>query len=73
MDSTAATPGCDLPPRGGDVSLCIMCGNLMIFNADLTIRKPTKEEQSELALNPLIIEAQIAAAYITGNETDKQK
>lgn len=31
-------------PKEGDFSLCINCGSLNIFNADLTLRQPNDEE-----------------------------
>jgi len=36
------------PPRAGDISICIDCGAVHIFNADGTIRIPTPEESKKL-------------------------
>jgi preprotein translocase subunit Sss1 len=39
-------------PEAGAISICIQCYNLGIFNADLTIRKPTVEEFAALRSDP---------------------
>lgn len=36
-------------PRGGDVSICVNCGTLLVFNEDGTQRLPTDVEWSEFA------------------------
>lgn len=38
----------DIRPVGGDISLCIECGEWGIFDSNLTLRKPTDEEQLEI-------------------------
>ena len=66
VDVTAETPGNTCPycgkftdsasgpvlPKEGDVSVCIQCYNINIFNADLSIRKPTVEEFAALRSDP---------------------
>ena len=32
-------------PREGDFSVCIYCAGLLVFNADLSVRKPTEYER----------------------------
>jgi hypothetical protein len=49
-------------PRAGDISVCLNCGALAIFNADLTLRLPTTEEKADLTFNKDVLEAQIARA-----------
>lgn len=67
MDATTKAYGDgDAKPKQGDVSMCLMCGTLMVFNADLTVRKPTTDENLQFQSDPRIIQAQIAAAHITG-------
>jgi hypothetical protein len=38
-------------PSPGDVSLCWYCGELTVFNEDLTQRVPTEEEMVEIKDN----------------------
>jgi len=37
----------DQAPDEGALTVCLYCGELLIFNADLTLRKPTQEELIE--------------------------
>jgi hypothetical protein len=39
-------------PSSGDVSLCWYCGELTLFNEDLTQRAPTEEELAAIKENP---------------------
>lgn len=36
------------PPRTGDVTICIRCGQMLIFEADLQVRVPAEDELNEL-------------------------
>jgi hypothetical protein len=38
----------DYGPKTGDVSLCYYCATLLIYDDDLTQRKPTPEELKEI-------------------------
>jgi ribosomal protein L40E len=49
-------------PREGDISMCLHCGALMIFEPDLTMRPPTSAETDELKLHPEVIQAAILRA-----------
>jgi hypothetical protein len=42
----------DGPPKDGDVSLCYYCYAISIFNEDLTLRKPTEEENARYLNSP---------------------
>ena len=42
-------------PIPGDVSICFQCGNIMLFAADMTLRKPTARERGALASDERII------------------
>lgn len=46
-------------PRGGDVTLCIKCGEILTFTKDLKVRFPTKKEKLKFTSNPVVIKAQI--------------
>lgn len=58
-DRTTPADGVDTPPTEGDASICIRCGDIGIFTAALTIRKPTNEERRGiLEANPELREWQ---------------
>lgn len=40
--------GCEGKPKAGDVSICIKCGNIAVFDDNLYVRKPTDIEQKAL-------------------------
>ena len=52
------------PPEGGDVTVCIYCGHISVFNADLTLRNPTDEEIHIIAGDERILKIQKARAKI---------
>lgn len=50
----AATPvddaeALDSRPSAGDATVCLGCGHIMIYAADLSLRDPTEEEMAEIA------------------------
>jgi len=67
-----ACPGCgrrndaatsvfsDSKPSPGSVSVCIACGHISVFNADLTLRNPTDAETREIAGDRRILAVQRA-------------
>lgn len=48
----------DNMPNPGDVGVCVYCSNVHVFDDDLSMRKPTPEEESEILKNPHIIKIQ---------------
>lgn len=44
MDAASSATKPDEIPDAGSVSLCMKCGELSIFNEDLTLRAPTEQE-----------------------------
>ena len=53
LDAASPTEGSnDRQPSDGDLSMCIYCGEWIVFNADLTFRKPNDEEYEEVARDP---------------------
>lgn len=44
-------------PKPGDISICLSCASILIFNDDLTIRKP---EPGEIEITPEIHKIQQA-------------
>jgi hypothetical protein len=69
---TCACPACGKPhdgacgietddcPKPGDVTVCIYCGHLMAFNADLMLRELTGTEAHEIAGDARILAVQRA-------------
>jgi hypothetical protein len=45
--------GEDRPPRPGDVTICISCGEFLLFDADLRTVKPSEDELIELGAHPV--------------------
>jgi hypothetical protein len=39
-------------PSEGDVSMCVNCGEITMFNADLSQRIPTEEEMAAIRSDP---------------------
>lgn len=48
MDTSAVAEGEDAIPQEGDTSICMNCGQVLTYRADLTLRKMTATEVSEL-------------------------
>ena len=43
------------PPESGDISFCLMCGNIARFADDLTLRKLTDDERTVIESDPRVI------------------
>jgi len=65
--STSVFDDCTVP-KAGDVSLCLACGEISVFNKDLTLRVPTKTESEHILHNPQVLEAQLVRAEIVGDK-----
>lgn len=59
LDGISQVNGENLP-EPGDASICIQCGNVSVFDDDLSLRKPLPEEESAIQEDPTIREAQRA-------------
>lgn len=46
-------------PRPGDWSVCIACAAVLVFNEDLTVRKPTAQESEQSTTIPQIFKMQM--------------
>jgi hypothetical protein len=55
---SAGSPGSKDGPTGGDMTICISCGHLMVFTEALRLRELTKEEQVKIADNGLMLNLQ---------------
>lgn len=54
------------PPVEGDVTVCIVCGHLMIFTADGSLRHPTADELAECQEDERIMAVTAAVGKIKG-------
>lgn len=59
-------------PQSGDISMCLSCGYLSVFNEDLTRRRPTKEEAESIQRAPEVKKAQRARDMVVGNKIRKR-
>lgn len=48
----AATTASNHSPREGDISICVYCGNINIFQKDMSIRELTPKELEEIQKSP---------------------
>ena len=48
MDATGVAEVLDSKPGSGDISLCLNCGHIALFNSDLTRREATEKEMEEI-------------------------
>jgi len=78
---TSICPSCSAPndgaqqingrqmPRPGDVSICFYCGELGIFNSDLSLRAPSVAELEIMRRDPEIMLVLRVRQREIGNET----
>jgi hypothetical protein len=52
LHNAATTPKGRVKPRANDVSVCCNCAALNVFNPDLTLRAPTREDLAEIMSDP---------------------
>jgi hypothetical protein len=57
-------------PREGDASMCLTCGHMMIFTADLTMREPTAKEAAELNADPRVAYMQATHRKLKNKRTN---
>lgn len=53
LDGATVAHGEDAQPSEGDNSICLNCGQLLKYQADLTLRKATAEDVRELMRLPV--------------------
>lgn len=53
LDLTEDLIGMNIP-KPGDVSICIGCADILLFDESMQMRKPTEEEKKELDKNQAI-------------------
>ena len=54
-------------PKAGDVSICLYCGHVMVFDKHLMLREPNKHEMYLIAGDPYILAVQ-RARKLTGKK-----
>lgn len=70
QDSATSAYG-DHKPKGGDLSICLNCGAIAMFNDDLTLRPPNEKEKRDIAANTQVIQAQLIRAGIVDRDLRK--
>ena len=64
IDGAAAIDG-DFSPEPGCITVCLLCGHIMVYDGDpLTLRDPNSEEQAEIAGDERILAIQRARARL---------
>lgn len=53
VSDMAYGPNSDDPPTPGDVSICLYCQSISVFDEDLILREPTEEEILEMPLDEI--------------------
>jgi hypothetical protein len=67
IDGATSVDG-DYSPALGDVTICIFCGHLMVF--DICARNPTDDELGDLAGDKRILAIQKARGILQREEND---
>lgn len=65
MDSSAGAFQ-DSEPKEGDVSLCISCAGILVFNEQLQAVQPSQKEAEEIAAMPDVILARLSIEMFFG-------
>jgi hypothetical protein len=71
--SNAATYFGDRKPKPGNVSMCLNCGHVTIFDENLRFREPTLEEKVALARHQRLLDMQFARAATYKQKTRRKK
>jgi RNase P subunit RPR2 len=71
MDQTSEAAG-DGKPTAGCISMCLSCGAVRIFNADLTLRDPTAQEWLEITNSDLLRRAKHMRELIVGDKIKRR-
>lgn len=72
MDATTSAFG-EHKPKPGDVSLCMACGAVSVFDQNFMMRAPTPEELEHINKNPQVITAQMAIATLVGDKLKRRQ
>lgn len=70
MDETTSAYGEEEKPKAGDISICLCCGKVQAFEADLRLREATQEETANVWKQ--ITEIQIVRAGMIGDKLRKR-
>ena len=64
VDAASAPGQKSAKPTPNDITVCLMCGHLMGFNKDMTVRPLTDAEMYEVAGDPRILKIQRARVAV---------
>jgi hypothetical protein len=70
MDRSTAAFG-EAQPNEGDLSMCLNCGHVSIFDKQLRLRQPTPGEKAIIDADPRLIHAQLARSYVVNKDLTK--
>ena len=65
LDGATSVGGMDASPTLGDITVCLLCGHIMAFADDLTLRPLTAAEVFAAAGDARILAIQAARAALT--------
>lgn len=63
IDAASAPGAPRAEPKDGDASLCMYCGDAMIFRADGSLRPPTPAESAQLDADAGVRRLRLAIAF----------
>jgi hypothetical protein len=66
MDCATCVEKEDWVPKAGDGTICIKCGEFLLFTEGLGLRLPTEEEYQKYGTDPRIIAAQVVVRGFAG-------
>lgn len=73
-DSFTSVKADDARPKSGDISICLYCGHVAIYDDNLTLRELTDDEMYEIAGHPILLRAQaVSAMYREMKEKKENK
>jgi hypothetical protein len=72
MDEASYAYADEINPTEGDYSMCLACGHIAVFNADLSLREPTPMEAEAIKKNPHVNHAQFGRSYMVGDQIKKR-
>ena len=64
IDAATCVTDTTLQPTPGHPSICVYCGEIMVFADDLSLRSPTSEELSDLRRSPVWPTMQRAIEFV---------
>ena len=66
LNGFRAADGTALAPKPGDVTICLRCGSVLLYDDRLHVRFPTRKEMREVIADPQALAAIERASTIIG-------